>query len=86
MQPTNPRRPVPTKPKLAGSGTGVGSAACAANREKEASRSDWCRRNYRSYRSVVEGDRSASKAGVAKEGEQTQHYRKILKWLVKTHL
>ena len=41
MQPANPRRPVPTKPKLAGSGTAEGgSAAGEANREKEASRSD----------------------------------------------
>src|SRR5438876_12083932 len=41
MQPASPRRPIPTKPKLAGSGTAEGgSAAGAANREKEASRSD----------------------------------------------
>jgi hypothetical protein len=41
MQPASPRRPVPTKPKLAGSGTAEGgSAAGTASREKEASRSD----------------------------------------------
>lgn len=44
MQPANPRRPVPTKPMLAGSGTAAGgsdgSAASAENFEKEASLSD----------------------------------------------
>lgn len=44
MQAAIPRRPVPTKPKLAGSGTADGgsdgSATSAANREEEASRSD----------------------------------------------
>jgi hypothetical protein len=41
MQPANPRRPVPTKPKLAGSGTAEGgSTASGANREEEVSRSD----------------------------------------------
>ena len=38
MQPASPKSPVPTRPKLAGSGTGAGgSAASAANFEKEAS-------------------------------------------------
>ena len=41
MQPASPRRPIPTKPKLAGSGTAEGgSTASGANREEEASRSD----------------------------------------------
>jgi hypothetical protein len=44
MQPASPRRPVPTKPKLAGSGTAEGGstagAATGASSEKEESRSN----------------------------------------------